>query len=75
MAPYIHVFPDDKWYPGECHPCRVGATIGETWAPPNPFPSPQTQFHSSLKAGSQVLCEEMVVGDTPFIKQEEILLG
>lgn len=41
---------------------------------PHPFYSPQTQFHTSLKAGSQVLCKEMVVGNTTFIKQE-ILLG
>lgn len=28
-----------------------------------PVPSPHTQFHSSLKAGNQVLWEEMVAGD------------
>lgn len=32
----------------------------------HPFPSPHTQFPSSFKAGSQVLCEETVIGDMNY---------
>lgn len=35
---------------------------------PLPFPSSDTQIHPPLKAVSQVLCEEMVLGDMTFIR-------